>query len=390
MTSHFRFQSKLPGVANSIFSRMSALAQRYDAINLSQGFPDFECSPRLVELVGKYMRSGYNQYAPMAGVPLLRERIAGKIAAAFRLGVDPGDEITVTAGATQALFTAIAALINAGDEAIIFEPAYDSYAPAVRLFGGVVRNIPTYAPAFQIDWESVRRVTTAKTKLIIINSPGNPSSKLFKAEDFDALAELIKDTGILVLSDEVYADVVYDDNQRFVSALEHPLLRERSLVVSSFGKLFHITGWKVGYIVAPPWLTDEFRKVHQFNVFSVNTPIQYALAEFLENQAGYEGLATFFKGKRDILLAALSETRFAPLPCAGSYFQLINYAALSTERDDMFCERLTRDFGLATIPVSAFYSANTDQHLLRVCFAKSEDTLAAAAIKLREIDQYYG
>lgn len=384
-----RFRSKLPNVGVSIFSKMSALAQRYGAINLSQGFPDFECSPKLIGLVERYMRKGYNQYAPMAGVQRLRDCIAKKTALNYRLTLDPSDEITITAGGTQALFTAIATVINPGDEVIIFEPAYDAYAPTVRLFGGIVRHLALVAPSFEIDWQAVKRNITERTKLIIINTPGNPSTKLFQETDFEALSHLVEGTGILVLSDEVYADMVYD-GERFSSALQYPILRGRSFVVGSFGKLFHITGWKVGYAIAPPWLTDAFRKVHQFNVFSVNTPIQYALADFLSDKSEHEQLPEFFQQKRDFLRNVLAETKLHPLQCEGTYFQLVDYSALSTEDELGFCERLTREFGLATIPVSAFYSDPINQRLLRLCFAKSPQTLDAAAEKLRQIDTYYG
>lgn len=368
---------------------MSALAQRYGAINLSQGFPDFECSPRLISLVDAYMHKGYNQYAPMPGVIGLRERIAEKVASGYGVSLSPDEEITVTAGGTQALFTAIATLVNPGDEVIIFEPAYDSYAPTVRLFGGVVRNIVLHAPAFKVDWQQVREYITEKTRAIIINTPGNPSSTLFDEQDFNALSLLIQDTGIFIISDEVYADMVYDGRQ-FSSALHYPVLRERSFVVGSFGKLFHVTGWKVGYAIAPPELTDPFRKVHQFNVFSVNTPIQYALADFLEDQSEYEQLAVFFQEKRDFLLAALAETAFKPLSCEGTYFQLVDYSALSEQDEAGFSELLTRDFGLAAIPVSAFYTDHINQSLLRLCFAKSTRTLEAAAEKLWNINAFYG
>lgn len=384
-----RFRSKLPDVGVSIFSKMSALAQRYRAINLSQGFPDFECSPKLIGMVERYMRKGYNQYAPMAGVHRLRECIAEKMALGYRLTFDPNDEITITAGGTQALFTAIATVINPGDEVIIFEPAYDAYAPTVRLFGGTVRNLTLLAPSFEIDWQEVKRNVTERTKLIIINSPGNPSTKLFRKSDFDALSHLVEGTDIMVLSDEVYADMVYD-GERFTSALQYPVLRERSFVVGSFGKLFHVTGWKVGYVVAPLWLTNAFRKVHQFNVFSVNTPIQHALADFLSDKSEYEQLAVFFQEKRDFLQSVLIGTRFCPLQCEGTYFQLVDYSALNAQGERVFSERLTREFGLATIPVSAFYTNSMDQQLLRLCFAKSLKTLDAAAEKLRQIDAFYG
>ncbi|WP_353182757.1 methionine aminotransferase [Parapedobacter lycopersici] len=389
MNSFPQFNPKLPAVGISIFSRMSALAQRYGAINLSQGFPDFDCSPKLIGLVENYMRKGYNQYAPMPGVLSLRERIAEKIAHTYGLTVDPTEEITITAGGTQALFDAIAAVVNSGDEVIVFDPAYDAYAPTVQLFGGVVRHITLLAPDFAIDWQQVARCITEKTKLIIINSPGNPSSKLLTDVDFNKLSNLIQGTGIFVLSDEVYADIVYD-GRRFSSVLQYPALRDRSFVIGSFGKLFHVTGWKAGYAVAPSWLTDAFRKVHQFNVFSVNTPVQHALADFLDDQSEYEQLPAFFQEKRDFLRAAVEGTGFRLLPCEGTYFQLVDYSALSEQEEGGFSERLTREFGLATIPVAAFYTDPISQRLLRLCFAKSMHTLEAAVEKLRKIDMFYG
>ena len=389
VNSFFQFNPKLPAVGISIFLRMSALAQQYGAINLSQGFPDFGCSPKLVDLVGKYMRDGYNQYAPMPGVLGLREGIAQKAGITYGLEVDPAEEITITAGATQAIFTAIATLIHLGDEVIVFDPAYDAYGPAVETFGGITRHIVLEAPDFLIDWGMVARSITKKTKLIIINTPGNPNSRVFTAADFDALAHITRDSDIGILSDEVYADVVYD-GRPVSSMLQYPALRERSFVVGSFGKLFHVTGWKVGYVIAPSVLTDAFRKIHQFNVFSVNTPVQYALAEFLDDREEYERLGVFFQEKRDFLRDVLKGTRFRPLPCEGTYFQLVDYAALSADEEVVFSERLTREFGLATIPVTAFYADSIDQRLLRLCFAKSQQTLEAAAEKLRQIDLSYG
>lgn len=379
-----RPKSKLPHTGMSIFTQMSHLAAQHGAINLSQGFPDFDCSPRLIDLVERYMRAGHNQYAPMAGVATLRERIGAKVEVTTGVCYDPETEITVTAGATQALFTAMAALIRPGDEVILFEPAYDAYAPAVRLFGGVPKPVTLLAPDFAINWQTVAQLMNDKTRLIVINSPNNPTARVFSDTDYRELSRLLVDRDCYLLSDEVYEHVVFDGT-RHCSAAQYPELRERAFVVASFGKCYHITGWKIGYCFAPRRLTEEFRKVHQFNVFSVNTPIQYALADFLDRPEEYLGLAAFFQAKRDLLLRGLAGTPFAPLPCQGTYFLLADYSAISDQPEQTFCQWLTQQHGVATIPVAAFYTDSINQRLIRICFAKREETLEKAIERLMAV-----
>ncbi|WP_353127176.1 methionine aminotransferase [Parapedobacter pyrenivorans] len=376
--------SKLPDTGPSIFTKMSQLAARHQAINLSQGFPDFDCSPRLVSLVSQYMRAGYNQYAPMAGVIALREQISTKVVATNGVFYDPDTAITVTAGATQALFTVMAALIHPGDEVILFEPAYDSYAPSVRVFGGIPKAVPLLAPDFHVDWATVEQLVTDKTRLIIVNSPSNPTARVLADSDYRQLVRIVRDTGCYILSDEVYEHMVYDGRSH-VSVAHYETLRERAFVVVSFGKLYHTTGWKVGYCLAPPQLTAEFRRVHQFNVFSVNTPVQYALADFLRDDQAYAALSAFFQEKRDFLIEALETTPFRPLPCEGTYFLLADYSAISQLPEQAFSEVLTARHGVATIPISAFYHDTRNQHLIRICFAKKTKTLAQAVERLRKV-----
>ncbi len=376
--------SKLPGVGTTIFTVMSALAQEHGAINLAQGFPDFPSSQRLNELVAHYMRQGYNQYAPMAGVPILRQRIAEKIDGLYGVKIDPDLEITITAGATEGIFTAIGALVSPGDEVIIFEPAYDSYRPSIELFGGITKSFELSAPDYTIDWDRLMRLISMKTRMIIINTPQNPIGKILKPADMQALEKLVSSSDIIILSDEVYEHMVYDGHEH-QSILRYPALRERALAVYSFGKTFHNTGWRIGYCIAPPALTAEFRKVHQFNVFSINTPIQYALADFLEDPHEYLGLGTFFTHKRDFFLDAIEGSLFRPLLSEGSYFQLCDYSQISTESDVDFCRRLTMEYGVAAIPVSVFYHSKRDEKIIRFCFAKKEETLERAAKLLREI-----
>lgn len=376
--------SKLPGVGTTIFTVMSALAQEHGAINLAQGFPDFPSSQRLNELVAHYMRQGYNQYAPMAGVPILRQRIAEKIDGLYGVKIDPDQEITITAGATEGIFTAIGALVSPGDEVIVFEPAYDSYRPSIELFGGITKSFELSAPDYTIDWDRLMRLISMKTRMIIINTPQNPIGKILKPADMQALEKLVSSSDIIILSDEVYEHMVYDGHEH-QSILRYPALRERALAVYSFGKTFHNTGWRIGYCIAPPALTAEFRKVHQFNVFSINTPIQYALADFLEDPHEYLGLGTFFTHKRDFFLDAIEGSLFRPLLSEGSYFQLCDYSQISTESDVDFCRRLTMEYGVAAIPVSVFYHSKRDEKIIRFCFAKKEETLERAAKLLREI-----
>ena len=378
------FKSKLPQAAISIFSRMSLLAQQQQAINLSQGFPDFDIDPKLVSLVTQYMRKGFNQYAPMQGTIELRKVIAVKYQHYYNLAIDSNEEITITAGGTEGLYSTIATLINPDDEVIIFEPAYDSYSPSVQSFGGKVIPIELFAPDFAIDWDVVRSKITERTKLIIINNPNNPTGRILSKEDITALENIVEETGIFVLSDEVYEHLVYD-SKKHICVLESDILRNKSFVVASFGKVLHATGWKVGYLVANPVLTAEFRKIHQFNVFSVNTPIQLAIADYLSSVDYYQTLASVFKEKRDFVIDGLKSTPFQILPCEGTYFLLVDYSTLSTEKELAYAERLTKDIKVATIPISAFYSNAFDQNLLRICFAKKEETLNLALQNLRQL-----
>lgn len=382
-----KLTSKLPHTATSIFTYMSQLALRHNAINLSQGFPDFDGPPRLIELVNQHLLAGHNQYAPMAGVGALREQISANVAAAHAVVYDPETEITVTAGATQALFTVMAALIRPGDEVVLFEPAYDAYAPTVQVFGGIPKPVTLRAPDFAIDWDAVATLVTPRTRLILINSPNNPTGRVLSDSDYQRLIQLIRNTDCYVLSDEVYAHIVYNGVQHR-SVSQYPELRERAFVVASFGKLYHMTGWKVGYCLAPHELTAEFRKVHQFNVFSVNTPTQYALADFMKDSEEHLGLSPFFQKKRDFLIAALQETGFRPLPCQGTYFLVANYSAISDLPERVFCETLTKQYGVATIPISAFYHQEVNQHLVRICFAKQEQTLQQAATRLKKVSPF--
>jgi methionine aminotransferase len=365
----------------TIFTVMSRLAQECGAINLSQGFPDFNAEDALFEGVARHMRAGHNQYAPMAGVPALREAIAAKIAALYGAAYDPETEITVTAGATQALFTAVAALVHPGDEVLVFEPVYDSYVPAIELQGGVARRLRLAAPDYRPDWAAVAAAITPRTRMIMLNTPHNPTGTVWSAEDMAALEALTRDTGVMVVADEVYEHILFD-GRRHESVARYPGLAERSLIISSFGKTYHITGWKVGYVAAPRQLMAEFRKVHQFNVFTVNTPVQHALAEYMADSARYLGLANFYQAKRDFFRAGLAGSRFQLLESAGTYFQLARYGRISDEPDTRFAERLTREAGVAAIPVSAFFADGHDDRVVRFCFAKHEATLAAACERL--------
>lgn len=376
--------SKLPAVGTTIFSVMSGLAQEHQAINLSQGFPDYPVDPKLIDHVTAAMKNGHNQYAPMPGLLSLRELIAEKTAALYRADYHPENEVTITAGGTEAIFTALASMIHPGDEVIIFEPAYDCYAPTVRLFGGLVKPFELHAPDFAIDWEMVKKLFTANTKMIILNSPHNPTGSILTQSDIDALIKLTKDTDILILSDEVYEHLVFDGAAHHSLAI-YPELRERSFIVASFGKLLHTTGWKLGYCLAPAKLTAEFRKVHQFNVFSVSTPMQAGITAYLKAEKIYEGLADFFQQKRDLFRQLLSETKLKLLPCNGSYFQCVSYDLISDEKDTEMAVRLVKEFGVASIPVSAFYTKHTDDKILRFCFAKKQETLEEAVARLMKI-----
>ena len=373
--------SKLPDVGTTIFTVMSQLAVQYNAINLSQGFPDYKCSPELIGLVHKYMLEGHNQYAPMAGLMKLREIIAEKQDLLHRSSYNPDTEITITAGGTQALFTAMACVIQAGDEVIIFEPAYDCYAPTVTLLGGVVKAVELSPPDYKINWPEVRELVNPKTRMIIVNSPNNPTGITLTDEDMKELIALTSNSDILIISDEVYEHLIYDGREH-LSVCRYPELKERSFITASFGKLLHTTGWKVGYCLAPEWLMKEFRKVHQFQIFSVNTPVQYAIAAFLKDEKNYLELSHFFQLKKDFFANLLINTRFDLLPCFGSYFQSVQYSRISEEKDSDLAKRLTIEFGVASIPVSAFYSKSTDHHVLRFCFAKKQETLEKAVHRL--------
>lgn len=357
------------------------MAEDHQAINLSQGFPDYPVDEKLIANIHQAMKKGFNQYAPMPGLLALRALISEKMEQFYQASYHPETEITITAGGTQAIFTAINAFINAGDEVIIFEPAYDCYAPAIKLVGGLVKPFELQAPDYKIDWEMVKKLFTANTKMIIINSPHNPSGSILHKEDIDALIKLTKDTDILILSDEVYEHIIFDGEKHQSIAL-YPELAERSLIVASFGKLLHATGWKVGYCLAPAKLMTEFRRIHQFNVFSVNTPMQVGIAEYLKSSSVYNDLSLFFQKKRDLLRALLGETQLELLPCKGSYFQCVSYGHLSNEKDVDFAKSLVTDFGVATIPLSAFYTKGNDDQILRLCFAKEDATLEKAVKKL--------
>ncbi|TXH93733.1 MAG: pyridoxal phosphate-dependent aminotransferase [Pseudomonas sp.] len=373
--------SRLPEVGTTIFSVMSALASEHGALNLSQGFPDFDAPAELLSLLDQHARAGHNQYAPMTGVPVLREAIAAKVSTLYGAQYDVDAEITVTAGATQAIFTAVAALVHPGDEVIVFTPVYDSYAPSVELQGGKVVYAHLTLPDYRPDWDEVARLITPRTRMIILNSPHNPTGTVWTAEDMAQLEALVKDTDIVLLSDEVYEHMVFDQ-ARHESVLRYPGLAERSLVVSSFGKTYHITGWKVAYCLAPRELMAEFRKAHQFIVFTVHAPSQYALADFMKKPGWYDQLKALYQGKRDIFRQALAGSRFELLPCQGTYFQCVKYAAISDEGDRAFVERLTREHGVAAIPVSAFYPDGADHGVIRFCFAKSAATLEQALERL--------
>ena len=387
MTKTFQpkfIQSKLPNTPTSIFSVMTQLANQHGAVNLSQGFPDFEVDPKLIDLVMQAMQNGHNQYAPMAGVSNLRECIAEKYKHYYNLSICPDNEITITAGGTQGLFTTIGALIEKGDEAIIFEPAYDSYKPSIESFGGIAVPIQLSAPDFVIDWQYVRTKITAKTKLIIINNPNNPTGRLLSAIDILELEEIVRDLGCYVLSDEVYEHLVYDGKMH-ISVLSSEILREKCFVAASFGKVLHTTGWKIGYVVAQTQLTREFRKLHQFNVFSVSTPMQYAVAAYLNDIQYYGNISKIFESKRNFLIESLENSRLKILPCEGTYFMLLDYADISSENEYDFAKKLTVNHQIATVPVSSFYSTEVNQCLLRLCFAKKEGTLSLAIDKLLRI-----
>ncbi|MCE3229222.1 MAG: aminotransferase class I/II-fold pyridoxal phosphate-dependent enzyme [Bacteroidetes bacterium] len=373
-----QINSKLPNIGTTIFTVMSALAREHNAINLSQGFPDFGCSPKLLELAQKHMQAGFNQYAPMQGIIQLRERIAEIIQTCYNKAYSPDTEITITAGATQGIYTSIAAFINKGDEVIVFEPAYDCYVPAIEVHGGIAVPIELRYPNFTIDWHQVKEKVNSKTKMIIINSPHNPSGTTLSAHDLHELESIVKGKNILVVSDEVYEHMAFD-NQPHQSVARYKSLSEQSIIVSSFGKTVHTTGWKIGYVAAPKEIMTEFRKVHQFLVFAVNHPFQLALADYLADKATYVELKNFYQAKRDLFRKLISQSRFTLEPCTGTYFQLVNYKKISDEKDTEFAIRLTKENKLAAVPLSVFYGKQTDNKLLRFCFAKKDETLVAAA-----------
>ena len=377
-------KSKLPKTGTTIFSVMSALATEHNAINLAQGFPDFECSAKLVELVNHYMKAGFNQYAPMPGVMTLREKIAEKTQAMYSAIYNPETEITVTPGGTHALYAAISAFIGEGDEVIIIEPCYDSYLPAIHVNGGRAVFAELKYPNYKIDWDEVKKLVTYKTKMIIINTPHNPTGTTLGAQDMQRLEKIVKNSEIIVLSDEVYEHIIFDGVEH-QSVARYPKLAERCIIVSSFGKTFHTTGWKMGYVLAPSNLTTEFRKVHQFMCFSANTPVQYAIADYLDDKDAYLQLSAFYQEKRDYFQQLIKGSKFKIMPCLGSYFQLLDYSKITKEKDTDYAIRLTKEYKIASVPTSVFYHKNIDHHVLRFCFAKQKQTLEKAAEKLHKI-----
>ena len=377
-------RSKLPHVGTTIFTVMSKLAAECGAINLSQGFPDFPIDDKLSDLVNAAMKAGHNQYAPMPGLPSLREAITAKVNRLYGFSYDPDTEVTVTAGGTQAIFTAIGAVVHPGDEVIIVDPAYDCYAPAVELFGGRAVHV-RLGSDMRFDAAAVQRAITPRTRMLMINTPHNPAGTILRDADMKRIVDMLRGTDIILLSDEVYEHLVFD-GEPHASAINYPELRERAFVIFSFGKVFHTTGWKMGYALVPKELMTEFRKVHQFNVFSANTPIQHALATYMMERSNYEDVPSFYQGKRDRFAQGMAKSRFKLLACEGSYFQVADYSAISNEEDRAFAQRVAREYGVATIPLSPFYKQPpADQRLLRFCFAKQDATLDAAIEKLCRI-----
>ncbi|XLZ71708.1 pyridoxal phosphate-dependent aminotransferase [Massilia sp. SR12] len=382
-----QLQSRLPAVGTTIFSRMSALAAQYGSVNLGQGFPDFACDPKLVDMVTVAMREGFNQYPIGTGAPVLRQAIADKIARVYGWQYDVNAEITVTPGATEALTTAILCSVHPGDEVIVIEPAYDSYLPAIELAGGVpvlVQMEVAQHGGYNVPWPRLAAAVSERTRMIIINTPHNPTGSVLRAADMAALADIVRDTEILILSDEVYEHMVYDGAQH-ESMCRHPELAQRAFVVSSFGKTYHVTGWKVGYVAAPAMLMAEFRKVHQYNVFSVNTPMQHAFASYMDDPAPYVNLPDFYQRKRDLFRKGLEGSRFELLPCDGTYFQCVRYDRISSLPEAKFAEWLTSEVKVAAIPVSAFYRDGKDSGIVRFCFAKKDETLALALERLARV-----
>jgi methionine aminotransferase len=375
------FPSKQPQVQTTIFTKMSAMALEHGALNLSQGFPGFDCAPALQELLQHYSK-GFNQYAPMAGVPALRQSLAAKTSSFYQIPIDADSEVTIVSGATEAIFAAIHCCVSPGDEVILFDPSYDAYDPIVRLAGGIPIHIPLKASQnFAINWDELASKITSRTRAIMVNSPHNPTGAVWSMEDLDAFAEIVKGTNILIISDEVYEHIVFDGAQH-ASVLLHPELRKRSFVCGSFGKTYHITGWKIGYCLAPSFLTSEFRKLHQWVTFSSATPLQYALADYLKEPAHYLGLSDFYQKKRDLFASQFSGTKWKVLPSAGSFFQCLDYSAITNEKDVDLADRLTREIKVASIPVSVFYETDPGDKILRFCFAKEDDMLVEAAKRL--------
>ena len=380
------FPSRLPAIGTNVFSIMSALAAEHDAVNLGQGFPDFGCDPRLVDLVHQSMLAGQNQYPPMPGVPPLRAAIAAKVETLYGKRYDPAAEITVTSGASEAIMCAILCSVGPGDEVIVIEPAYDCYLPAILLAGGkaVTVSMQLTGQGFSVPWQDVAAAVTARTRMVVINSPHNPTGAILRQADLDALAAIVAGTDILLLSDEVYEHTVYD-GQQHRSAASHPVLAERAFVISSFGKTYHVTGWKVGYVVAPAALTAEFRKVHQYNVFTVNTPMQYGIAAYMADPQPYLALPAFYQHKRDLFRAGLANTRFTLLPADGTYFQCVRYDAISDLPELAFAQWLTTEMKVAAIPLAPFYVGGKEAGIVRFCFAKQDATLELALSRLARL-----
>ena len=373
--------NKLPRVGTTIFTVMSQLAMETGALNLSQGFPGFDCDPALTALVDEHMRAGRNQYAPMTGVPVLREQLAQKTLTHYGVGYNPDTEVTVVSGATEAIFAAVTAIVQPGDEVIVLEPAYDSYVPAIELNGGVPVYVTLTPPDYSVDWAAVEAAITERTRLIMVNTPHNPTGYCWTRDDLDQLARLVQDRNIWLISDEVYEHILFD-GRTHQSLMTHPALRERTFVIGSFGKTFHITGWKIGYCLAPAPMTAAFRKIHQYVTFSTATPMQYALADYLSEPVHYQQLPAFYQRKRDLFLAGIAESRFRFTPAEGSFFQCVSYDAITTEPDYDLAVRLTKEIGVASIPISVFYHRQNDYRILRFCFAKTDDVIQEAAERL--------
>ena len=384
MSQTLSVSSKLPDVGVSIFAVMTRLANEHGAINLSQGFPDFDCDPALVEAVAAAMRAGHNQYAPMPGVLALREAIASKVALCYGATYDPQTEIQIVSGATAGLYATLTAFVHSGDEVVLFEPCYDSYVPVIRLSGGTPVFVSLRYPDYRVDWDEVRRAISPRTKAILVNTPHNPTGRMWTADDMKQLAAVVDGTDILIIGDEVYEHIIFD-GRRHESLLRYPDLRQRSCVISSFGKTFHTTGWKVGYCVAPQPILAEVQRVHQFMTFTVHTPSQFAFAEFVKRDPMAADLAAFYQQKRDLFLQLIDGSRFRPLACEGTYFQLLDYSAIARDRDTDMAMRLITEHGVASIPCSAFLYNDGGGPVLRFCFAKKEATLRAAAERLRVI-----